>query len=167
MRIFYFISLIILLILPGCKVNYSLKGITIPPEAKSISVGFFPNQAPLAAPSLAQKFTEKLRDMVSTQTNLTLKTSAGDLQFEGYISDYSVAPVAIQTGDAAALNRLTISVLVKYSNKFEKAKDFEQTFTRFSDFEASKSLSTVENDLITEINRQLCEDIFNKAFNNW
>ena len=161
----YFI--VVLLAVTACKVKYSLKGTTIPPEAKSISVAFFQNQAPLAAPTLAQKFTEKLRDMMSSQTDLTLKTSGGDLHFEGYISDYAVAPVAIQNGDKAAMNRLTISVNVKYSNKFNKAQDFEQTFTRFSDFEASKSLSSVESSLMDEINRQLCEDIFNKAFNNW
>lgn len=105
---------------------------------------------------------------MSSQTNLALKQSGGDLDFEGYISDYTIAPVAIQSGtDKAGLNRLTISVMVKYSNKFDKTKNFEQLFIRFSDFSASQSLSLLENSLMEEINRQLCEDIFNKAFNNW
>ncbi|MFN5460033.1 MAG: LptE family protein [Bacteroidota bacterium] len=156
------------LILSGCKVNYSLsdKG-GIPAEAKTVSVTMFQNNASLSPPVLPQRFTEKLRDMLSSQTNLSLKTSSGDLHFEGYISDYSVAPVAIQAGDNAALNRLTISVQVKYNNRFNKNKDFEQTFTRFNDFPADKSLSSVENQLMDEINRQICEDIFNKAFNDW
>ena len=51
--------------------------------------------------------------------------------------------------------------------KFDKTKNFEQLFIRFSDFSASQSLSLLENSLMEEINRQLCEDIFNKAFNNW
>ncbi|MBC7863070.1 MAG: LptE family protein [Bacteroidia bacterium] len=150
-----------------CKAKYSLNGSTIPVEAKTISVLFFTNQAPLAGPTLAQKFTEKLRDVVSSQTNLALKQNAGDLNFEGYISEYSVAPVAIQNGDAAALNRLTITVVVKYTNKFDKSKDFDQSFTRFSDFKATETLSSVENAKIEDINKQLTEDIFNKAFNNW
>lgn len=153
--------------LSGCKVKYSLSGATIPPEAKTISVGFFTNNTTLGAPSLSQRFTEKLRDMVSSQTNLALVSQNGDLQFEGYIADYNVAPVAIQSTDVAGLNRLTISVNVKYSNKFDATKNFEQAFTRFADYSSSKSISSVEADLVTEIYRQLTEDIFNKAFNNW
>jgi hypothetical protein len=56
---------------------------------------------------------------------------------------------------------------VKYSNKFDETKNFEQSFSRFADFKASSSISSQEDALLTEINRQLTEDIFNKAFNNW
>jgi len=154
-------------IAPSCKVKYSLNGATIPVEAKTVSVAFFANNTTLGSPSLSQKFTEKLRDMVSTQTSLALMKQNGDLQFEGSITDYNIAPVAIQSTDQAANNRLTITVNVKYTNKFDATKNFEQLFTRFADYKASSAISSVEADLITEINRQLTEDIFNRAFNNW
>lgn len=154
-------------LLGSCKVKYSLSGATIPIEAKTISVAFFPNNTTLGSPSISQKFTEKLRDMVSTQTNLALMKQNGDLQFSGSIIDYNVAPVSIQSNDQAANNRLTITVNVKYSNKFDASKNFEQNFTRFADFKASTSISSQEDVLLTEINRQLTEDIFNRAFNNW
>ncbi len=154
-------------LLSNCKVKYSLNGATIPIEAKTISVAFFPNNTTLGSPSISQKFTEKLRDMVSTQTNLALMKQNGDLQFSGSIIDYNVAPVSIQSNDQAANNRLTITVNVKYSNKFDASKNFEQNFTRFADFKASTSISSQEDVLLTEINRQLTEDIFNRAFNNW
>ncbi len=156
-----------LLLFSSCKVKYSLSGATIPPEAKTVSVAFFVNNTTLGAPSISQKFTEKLRDVVSSQTNLSLNKQNGDLQFEGSIIDYNVAPVSIQSTDQAALNRLTVTVQVKYSNKFEVAKNFEQNFTRFADYKSSEALSSKENDLLVEINRQLTEDIFNRAFNNW
>jgi len=151
----------------ACKPHVSLSGASIPVEAKTISVAFFANNSSLGPPNLSQRFTEKLRDVVSQQTNLALMKANGDLQFEGYISDYQVSPLAIQSTDQASMNRLTISVYVKYSNKFEAAKNFEQTFTRFADFKASENLSARETELVQEINRQLTEDIFNKAFNNW
>jgi len=151
----------------NCKPHFSLSGATIPVEAKTISVGFFTNNTTLGKPSISQVFTEKLRDMVSSQTNLALVKQGGDLQFEGTISDYNIAPVAIQSTDQAALNRLTISVNVKYFNKFDATKNFEQSFSRFTDYPASSAISSVEDGLLTEINRQLTEDIFNKAFNNW
>ena len=147
--------------------KYSLNGATIPIEAKTISVSFFTNQTTLGSPSISQKFTEKLRDVVSTQTNLSLMKQNGDLQFDGSITDYNVAPIAIQSNDQAATNRLTITVSVKYSNKFDESKNFEQNFSRFSDYPANTAISAQEDALLTEINRQLTEDIFNKAFNNW
>lgn len=151
----------------SCKIKYSLNGATIPIEAKTISVAFFTNNTTLGSPLVSQKFTEKLRDVVSTQTNLALVKQNGDLQFDGEITDYNVAPVAIQSTDQAALNRLTMTIKVKYGNKFDATKNFEQTFTRFADYPTSSSLSAQETDLLTSINKQLTEDIFNKAFNNW
>jgi hypothetical protein len=153
--------------LTSCKIKYSLDGASIPIEAKTISVTFFANNTTLGSPSISQKFTEKLRDMVSTQTRLALMKQNGDLQLEGAITDYNISPVAIQSTDQAALNRLTITVNVKYTNKFDATKNFEQAFTRFADYKTSSSLSTEEDKLLIEINRQLTEDIFNKAFNNW
>lgn len=151
----------------SCKARFSLSGSTIPEEAKSVSVAFFTNNTTLGKPSMSQKFTEKLRDVVSSQTSLALVKQNGDLQFEGQITDYNIAPVAIQSTDAAALNRMTVTVNVKYVNKFDATKNFEQAFTRFTDYNSKSNLSSVEDGLLDEVNRQLTEDIFNKAFNNW
>ncbi len=161
------VIIIIICLLVSCKARVSLSGASIPQEAKTISVAFFTNNASLAPPSLAQVFTENLRDVVSQQTSLALVKQNGDLAFEGYISDYNVAPVAIQANDRAGSNRLTIAVYVKYFNKFDETKNFEQTFSRFADYASTENLSNKESELIKEINRQLAEDIFNKAFNNW
>ncbi len=156
-----------LTVLISCKVNYGFKGISIPPEAKTISVAFFQNNAAMASPSESQKFTEKMRDMVSSQTNLALTKQNGDLQFEGAIVDYAVSPVAVQSTDQAALNRLTVTINVKYTNSIDQSKSFNQNFQRFYDYSSSKTLSAIESEALDEINRQIAEDVFQKAFNNW
>jgi hypothetical protein len=148
----------------GC---YSFKGIDIPKEAKTVSVQFFSNYTQLAPPTLSPVFTESLRDAFISQTRLALTDKGADLQFEGAITSYSTSPVAIQSNDQAALNRLTISVNVKYYNKFDEKKNFDATFTRFADYPSGQNLSDVEGELIREINRQLIDDIFNRAFINW
>lgn len=158
---------LLILLTTSCKVKYSLNGATIPLEAKTVSVEYFENNTSLGSPAISQKFTEKLRDVVSTQTNLALMKQNGDLKFEGSIINYNVAPVAIQSNDQAANNRLTITVNVKYSNRFDVTKNFEQNFTRFADYKANTTISSQEDVLLSEINRQLTEDIFNRAFNNW
>ncbi len=163
----YVLFFLPVLLLIACKASVSLSGATIPPEAKTVSVAFFTNNTSLGAPSLSQRFTEKLRDVVSQQTNLSLVRQNGDLQFEGYIADYNVAPIAVQSNDQAAQNRMTITVNVKYTNKFEASKCFEQNFTRFADFDSKLNVSTEEPQLVDEIYRQITEDVFYKAFNNW
>ncbi len=104
---------------------------------------------------------------MAQQTNLSLIRKAGDLQFEGYIAEYNVAPIAVQSNDQAAANRMTITVNVKYTNSFEAAKCFEQNFTRFADFDSKLDVNAEEPRLVDEIYRQITEDIFYKAFNNW
>ncbi len=156
-----------LLILCSCKPQVSLSGATIPANAKTISVAFFKNNSTLGAPSLSQRFTEKLRATVSQQTNLALSTQNGDLQFDGYIADYQVSPVAAQSNDQAAQNRVTISVNVKYTNKLDPTRDFEQVFTQFADLPSTSNISTEEPKLVQEIFRKITEDIFNRAFNDW
>lgn len=154
-------------LLVACKSQVSLSGATIPADAKTISVALFRNNSTLGAPSLSQRFTEKMRSTVSQQTNLALTAQNGDLQFEGYISDYQVAPVAVQSNDQAGQNRVTISVNVKYTNTLDPTKNFEEVFTQFADLPSNKNIATEEQTLVQEIFRKISEDVFNKAFNNW
>jgi outer membrane lipopolysaccharide assembly protein LptE/RlpB len=152
--------------LQGCGV-YSFTGAAIAPEVKTVSVDFFPNRASTVQPALSQTFTEKLRDKFVSQTNLTMTTSRGDLAFEGQITDYVTQPIAIQGNEQAALNRLTITVKVKFENAVDPKQNFESSFARYSDYDSRQALSSVELDLMDEICNQLVDDIFNKAVINW
>ncbi|MBS1647812.1 MAG: hypothetical protein JST67_10775 [Bacteroidetes bacterium] len=166
---------VLLLVLNSCKVHYGLKGISIPPEAKTISTTMFQNTTDLTAPLEPQWLTQALRDAIATQTNLTLLKQGGDLLFEDCkIVGYSVSPQSMAasagttTQDQAALNRLTVTIKISYVCKFDETKNFtDREFMRYYDYPASQSLSQVESTALTQINRQLMEDVFNAAFNNW
>lgn len=157
----------ILILFSGCKMSYSFSGASVPPEAKTVSVEYFQNNASLAPPTLSQTFTEALRDKLSSQTRLGLVNKGGDLAFEGSVVGYLTSPIAIQSTDQAALNRLTITVNVKYTCAFDEKKNYEQTFSRFFDYSSAQSLAAVEDQLIRDINEQLVQDIFNKTLNDW
>jgi len=152
--------------LQGCKF-YSFTGASIPPNVKTITIKYFTNNAPLIQPTLSQTFTDALKDRFSSQTNLALVNKNGDLILEGEITNYSTQPVAIQGNEQAALNRLTITVNARFTNTLDEKQNFETTFSRYEDYESSKSLSEVESTLIDQINQMLVEDIFNKAVVNW
>lgn len=158
--------LLVMAMLPSCGF-YSFTGASIPAQATTISVAFFPNDAPLVQPTLSQRFTDALQTKFLRQTNLRLVENGGDLHFEGSITGYSTMPTAIAGDDRAALNRLTITVRVKFVNEFEEKNSFERTFSRFYDYPSEISLSQIENEAIDIINEALVEDIFNQAVVNW
>jgi hypothetical protein len=157
----------------SCNVNYSFSGASISPEVKTFTVKFFTKTASLGPASLSQTFTEKLKDKFVSQTTLANVEKNGDLTFEGSITNYSITPISIQSNETAAQNRLTISVNVKFTNLKDEKQNFETTFSRYADYSSSKNLtspdgpSTLEDRLISEINEQLVDDIFNKAVINW
>jgi len=150
----------------GCGI-YSFTGASISPDVKTISIKYFPNNALLVQPTLSNTFTETLRDKFTNQTNLKLVNNGGDLNIEGEITGYGSEPVAIQGDQQAALQRLKITISLRFTNKKDEKQNFETSFSRYEDFDASKRLSEVEEGLIGTITDALAQDVFNKAVVNW
>jgi hypothetical protein len=165
--IFFLCILFVGGIISSCKISYSFTGANISPEVKTFSVYYFPNRARLVNPTLSQMFTEALREKMQRQTSLNELGENGDLIFEGQITGYEVRPMSIQKEDMAALNRLTVSVNLKYTNNIDPEQNVERTFTAFEDFDSTSSLSDVEDGLVPEIIKKLTEDIFNQTLANW
>ncbi len=148
--------------------SYSFTGASISPDVKTVSIQYFPNNASLVVPTLSRVFTDALKDYFTSQTNLILVDRNGDLNIEGAITGYSVQPVAIQGNETAAMNRLTINVTIKFTNKKNEKQNFEnKTFSRYQDYPSSQNLAAVQDQLIKLIDDQLISDIFNQAVVNW
>lgn len=150
----------------SCTVRYSLSGGQFS-GAQNFSVSLFKSQTALASPIYAQRLTESLKDLLLSQSPLKITETNGDLRYEGFITDYRVTPVAVQANETSALNRLTITIKVKYTNTLEQELSFDKTFTKFADFEANQDLLTVEENLWREINDQLLQEIYNASVGNW
>lgn len=148
-------------------VTYSFTGASIPPEAKTISIQYITNQAAFVVPTLSESLTTEIKDRFSSQTSLVLVRKDGDLQIEGFITDYSTSPQAVTSNEQAALNRLNISVKIKFTNLIEPDKNYETTFSRYNDYPSSEDLNSVQDAQIEIINEMLVDDIFNKAVVNW
>lgn len=163
----YILFAVSLLTLGGCTGGYSFTGASIPAEAKTISITQFPNYASTVNPQLSQKLYDGLQQMFSSQTSLNVTSDDGDLQISGEITDYSTRASSIGSDDNVATNRFTITIKVSFTNRFDPKADFEQSFSRFKDYAATRDFSSVEQSLTDEIVTELCEDIFNKSVVNW
>jgi hypothetical protein len=162
-RLVGFLSALMLL---ACSGGYSFTGGDVG-EAKSISIQRFDNLAPLVNPKLSQQFTETLQQVMVRQTPLSLVRGDGDLDFSGAITSYEVRSEAPGANDQVAQSRLTVTVRVRYQNRLDADKDFEQSFTVYRNFPASSDLSSVEDALVDEIVQELAEKIFNRSLVNW
>jgi hypothetical protein len=161
------IAALFILALAGCGI-YKLNDASIDPNAKTVNVHFFNNRAPIVNPTLAQKFTDALRNKILNQTRLTqVNSDSVDYDISGSITGYNVSNAAVTNVEQAAATRLTITVEVTFKNNLDDKKSFKQSFSRFADFPASQSIDEVADKLSQTINDQLTDDIFNKAFSNW
>ncbi len=155
------------LILNGCKVSYSFTGASIPPQVKTVSIQYFQNRASLVQPGLSQYVTDALIDKCKSQTSLGIVNGIGDVNFEGEITDYNTRPLTVSADASAAVNRFTITVKVKFTNVVDNDLSYEQTFSRYEDYDSALDLSQVEKELSDKIIELIVEDVFNRAFANW
>ena len=162
-----FITMILLLSATSCGVKYGFTGGSIPEGMKTVNVVYFENIASMVYPTLSQNFTEALKERIRNQSRLSQVSDNADATFEGFITDYSISPAAVEAGtDRAALNRLSITIKVTYNNKIVEKDNFEQSFTRFKNF-SGQLQAAQEETLNREIIQMLTEDVYNKAFANW
>lgn len=156
-----------MLCLAGCKVKYSLSGASIPPDAKTFSVQYFPNNAPMVAPILSSTLTDALTQKFANQTRLAQVSEQGDFAFEGEIVGYNSTTSSVSSGEYALQNRLTITVKVKFTNVIDDKMSFNKSFSAYADYDSTRLLTEVEGALIEEIVDQLVNDIFMAAASNW
>ena len=154
-------------LLTACTVKYSLSGASIPPDAKTFSVAYFPNNAPMVAPVLSATLTDELTQRFASRTSLVQVEEGGDFAFEGEIVGYSSTTSSVSSGDFALQNRLTISIKVKFTNAIDDKMSFNRNFSAYADYDSTKLLTEVEGDLIPQIVEQLVTDIFQASASNW
>jgi Lipopolysaccharide-assembly len=165
-KIIFALAIVLLPVLNSCKVSYSFTGASTT-GLRTVSIQYFQNRASLVQPGLSQSLTDALIDKCKAQTNLNVVNGIGDANFEGEITDYSTRPLTVSAEAVAAMNRFTITVKVKFTNAADPDLSFEQLFSRYEDYDSSKNLSDVEQDLSQKIIEMIVEDIFNRAFVNW
>jgi hypothetical protein len=135
-----------------------------------MSVLNFENNSGQGPSNLTQIVSEEFRNYFQRNSNLKLVQQTGDLEFEGQILSYNFSPAALQKQgqtDVASVNRLTISIQVRYRNNKDPKQDFEQSFSAFNDFPQNQNVSQISDSQIRDIVERVVMDVFNKSLANW
>jgi len=161
-----FSFLILAITINGCSV-YNFTG-TGKIDAKTFQVNYFQNTADIVEPGIERTFTNKLQEIIQNQTNLNLTNSNGDLLYEGEIVDYRITPMQATAAQTAAESRLTIAVMVRFTNKNKEADNFEKRFSFFRDYQGNElPVGSTLNGYIDEIFERITQDVFNESLAKW
>ncbi|MBP5572179.1 MAG: LptE family protein [Bacteroidales bacterium] len=147
---------------------YSFSGTSIKPDVKTITINYVEYKAMKVNPSLSNDLTEAIRNQFRRMTNLEQVDMDGDLEITGQVTGYDVRASAVTAGDVAAMNRLTVTVKVDFTNRKYPEEDFSgKSFSAYGDYESTTSLDAVESTLCAEIVDKIVEDIFNATVAQW
>ena len=152
--------------LAACGI-YSFSGTSIQPDVKTICIEPVVNKATKINPSLANQITEELNDKFRKLTKLEQVTEEGDLNLLVTIESYDVRAAAVTAYEVAALNRLTVTCKVKFTNVLHPEDNLEQSFASYEDYDSNNPLDMVEGQLCETIVKKLVDDIFNATVAPW
>jgi hypothetical protein len=150
----------------GCKVGYSFKDISIPPDISTVKVNLIENRAPYVNVQLSPQLTDRLRRKIVGQTRLK-QTNADNADWEitGTITDYSFSTSGISNGQTST-NRINVAVHIILTDQ-KKGENQEYNISRSFDFPSTQTLQQAEANRLPDIIKGLADDIFNQIFSSW
>lgn len=155
------------LVLAGCSISYKFTGTSINYDLiKSIQIDNIPNRAPYGWAPMEAMFNNKLQDLYANQTRLKLVKRGGDMHIAGEIVSYDQYNKGISADGMSSQVQLKMTVNIR----FECAKtnqNWERQFSAETQYNSNQQLSSVQEELVTEMVRNIAEQIFNATVADW
>lgn len=156
-------------IVTACSISYKFNGSSIDySKIKTISFENFPNRSDAFVwGPMESMFNTALQDIYIQQTRLKQVNRSGDLQLSGEISRYEAVNQGISSDGRSNMVDLRMTVKVKFVNNANHAEDFEQSFSANRPYESNQQLTAVQDELVTQMIKEIVEQIFNATVANW
>ena len=155
-------------VVTSCSVSYKFNGASIDySKTKTIQISDFPIRSSYVWGPMAPMFNNQLRDEFSAHTRLIHVKRNGDLKIEGEITQYQQRNKSVSADGYSAQTELSMTVNVRFTNNANHSEDFERTFTASQSYETTKTLNEVQEELVTQMCKDICDQIFNATVANW
>ena len=159
---------IIAVIVTSCSVSYKFNGASIDYNTtKTIQIADFPIRSSYVWGPMASIFNNQMKDIYANHTKLIQVRRNGDLKVEGEITRYEQRNKAVSAEGYSAQTELSMTVNVRFTNNKNHTEDFERTFTATSTYETTQSLNSVQEELVTQMCKEITDQIFNATVANW
>ena len=163
--------LLITLVTPlatSCSVSYKFNGASIDySKTKTIQIADFPIRSAYVWGPMASIFNNQLKDIYANHTKLIQVRKNGDLKIEGEITKYEQRNKSVSSEGYSAQTELSMTVNVRFTNNANHREDFEKQFTATSSYETTQSLNSVQEELVTQMVKEITDQIFNATVANW
>ncbi len=160
--------LVTAVVLVACSVSYKFNGASIDySKTKTIQIEDFPNRAAYVWGPMATMFNNQLKDEYASHTKLQQVRRNGDLKIEGEITQYQQRNKSVSSEGYSAQTELSMTVNVRFTNNKDHNQDFERQFTATQSYETTQSLNSVQEELVTNMIKDLVDQIFNATVANW
>ncbi len=156
------------LLLASCSVSYKFNGASIDyTKTKTIQITDFPVRSAYVWGPMGNLFNTALKDQFANHTRLSQVRRNGDLKIEGEITQYQQRNKSVSAEGYSAQTELSMTVNVRFTNNVNHSEDFERQFTATSTYETTQSLNSVQEELVTQMCKELSDQIFNATVANW
>ena len=160
--------IVLVMMLSSCSVSYKFNGASIDyTKTKTIQINDFPIRSSYVWGPMGPMFNNELKDMYSRNTRLSQVKRNGDMKIEGEITQYQQRNKSVSSEGFSAQTELSITVNVRFTNNTNHAEDFEKSFTASQSYETTQSLQSVQEELVTLMIKDICDQIFNATVANW
>ncbi|MBP5277270.1 MAG: LptE family protein [Prevotella sp.] len=164
----YLIVLLLTTMTVACSVSYKFNGASIDyTKTKTITIADFPIRSNYVWGPMASIFNNQLKDMFASHTKLIQVKRNGDLIIEGEITQYQQRNKSVTAEGHSAQTELSMTVNVRFTNNINHQEDFERQFTATSTYETTQSLNSVQEELVTQMVKNITDQIFNATVANW
>jgi len=162
------IVLVLTLLLQSCKVSYTFNGASIDyTKVKTIQISDFPIRSNYVWGPMASIFNNQLKDQYANHTKLTQVKRNGDMKLEGEITRYEQRNKSVSAEGSSAQVELSMTVNVRFTNNTKHSDDFEQQFTANQSYDSKLSLNAVQEELVTQMVKDITDQIFNATVAKW
>ncbi len=162
------LAIIACLMMMSCSVSYKFNGASIDySKTKTIQIADFPIRATYVWNPMFSIFNNQLKDQYASHTKLIQVKRNGDIKIEGEITRYEQRNKSVSSEGYSAQTELTLAVNVRFTNNKNHEEDFEKQFTASQSYDTKQSLNSVQEELVTNMVKDIVDQIFNATVANW
>ena len=151
----------------ACSVSYRFTGTNINYDViKTLQLDQIANRAPYGWAPMGAILNNKLQDLYANQTRLRMTKRNGDLHIAGEITAYNQYNKGVGADGYSSQVQLSMTVNIRFENKKTNVQ-WEKQFTATTQYDATQSLSTVQEALVQEMVNDISDQIFNATVADW